>query len=78
MRFAANLEMYTNAVMNLRKSVFTVAAFLAAAGWLVSADRTPALTDAGKSALSRQLSEAVSHGDTPGVAALVVLGNTIS
>src|SRR5579875_1687665 len=30
------------------------------------------ISDSGKAALSRQLSNAVSHGDTPGVAALVV------
>jgi methyl acetate hydrolase len=35
------------------------------------AQHTPGFSDAGKAALSRQLNDAVAHGDTPGVVALV-------
>ena len=73
--------------MRLRKTAVTFAAFVALTGWLVStglaqtnthpsrpAEPTEAkgFSDAGKAALSRQLSGAVSRGDTPGVVALVV------
>jgi methyl acetate hydrolase len=73
--------------MRVHKTVHAVAAFVAIAGWLVpsglaqtgtqqhrGADHTQAqgFSGAGKAALSRQLSDAVARGDTPGVVALVV------
>src|SRR5437879_13865263 len=73
--------------MRLHKAGLSVALLLALAGWLVSpklaqtsgqpargTEHTQAagFSDAGKAALSRQLSDAVSRGDTPGVVALVV------
>jgi CubicO group peptidase (beta-lactamase class C family) len=73
--------------MKLHNTAVTHAAFVVLAGWLVasSPSRTNAqpvpgaehkqaqgLSDAGKAALSRQLSSAVGRGDTPGVVALVV------
>jgi methyl acetate hydrolase len=73
--------------MRLHKTVpFVAAAFAVLAGWLVpvlaqtsaqahrGTEHTKAegFSDAGKAALSRQLSDAVSRGDTPGVVALVV------
>src|ERR1700722_84941 len=68
--------------MRLQKTAVTVAAFVILAGWLGGTGITysnaqPAraeardFSDAGKDALSRQLSGAVSRGDTPGVVALV-------
>jgi len=74
-------------IMRLHKTAVTFATFVFLTGWLVStgsaqtnaqparaAEHTPAqgFSDAGKAALSRQLSSAVSRGDTPGVVALVV------
>jgi CubicO group peptidase (beta-lactamase class C family) len=72
--------------MRLHKIAIALAAFVALTGSLVSSaltqaeqpsrppERTAAkgFSDAGKAALSRQLSNAVSRGDTPGVVALVV------
>jgi methyl acetate hydrolase len=50
------------------------AAFFALAGWVVlpGAAQTTGFSEAGKAALSRQLSDAVARGDTPGVVAAVV------
>ncbi|HEY6340129.1 MAG TPA: serine hydrolase domain-containing protein [Bryobacteraceae bacterium] len=71
--------------MRLHKIVLTFALFVVLAGSLTlpglaqtnaeaarGAQHTQAFSDVGKAALSRQLSEAVAHGDTPGVVALVV------
>ena len=69
--------------MRLQKTAVTVAAFVILAGWLGGTGITysnaqPAraeardFSDAGKDALSRQLSGSVARGDTPGVVALVV------
>ena len=61
--------------MRLHKTAVTFAAFVALTGGLAStgrAQKQPGFTDAGKTAISSQLSGAVSRGDTPGVAALVV------
>jgi CubicO group peptidase (beta-lactamase class C family) len=73
--------------MRLQKTAVTYAAFVALTGWLVATApaqtnaqpvpaaehaNAPGFSDAGKAALSRQLNSAVSHGDTPGVVALVV------
>ena len=73
--------------MTLHKTAATFAVFVALTGWLASSElahvnaqptRPPGRTltqefsDTGKAALSRQLSGAVSRGDSPGVVALVV------
>jgi methyl acetate hydrolase len=73
--------------MRLHKTVLTVTAFVALAGCLVSARLTQTnaqslagaehkqaqgFSGGGKDALSHQLNDAVSRGDTPGVVALVV------
>jgi len=71
--------------MKLHKSALTVTAFVAIAGWLVSSglsqtsaqpahagEHKQSFSDAGKAALSHQLSGAVDRGDTPGVVGLVV------
>ena len=59
--------------MRLRKTAFILASILVVAGGLTSASIVaPKFSDAGKAALSQQLSTAVSRGDTPGVVALVV------
>ena len=73
--------------MRLRKIAIALAAFVALTGALVSSGfahtntqrssphervETKGLSAGGKAALSRQLSNAVSRGDTPGVVALVV------
>jgi CubicO group peptidase (beta-lactamase class C family) len=71
--------------MTLHKTAVIVAAFVAFTGWLPSTgpaqtnvqparavEQTKAFSDAGKAALSHQLSSAVSRGDTPGVVALLV------
>jgi CubicO group peptidase (beta-lactamase class C family) len=72
--------------MRLHKIAIALAAFVALTGSLVPSGLTQAkqpsrppertaakgFSDAGKAALSRQLSNAVSRGDTPGVVALVV------
>jgi methyl acetate hydrolase len=57
----------------------TIVALVAVTGWLISghAQATaqpgrPAFSDAAKATLSRQMTDAVSRGDTPGVVALVV------
>src|SRR5260370_10179696 len=76
--------------MRPHKTAFAVMLFMALAGWAVSAGRSqtkaqPAneaghaqgLSDAGKSALSSQLNEAVRRGDTPGVVALVVSRDSV-
>lgn len=72
--------------MTVHKTVQAVAAFVVLAGWIVPAglaqtsapphrgsNHTPAqgFSDAGKAALSHELSDAVARGDTPGVVALV-------
>ena len=73
--------------MKFHRIALTIAVSVALAGWLVSpglrqtnaqpsrkaahTQRT-GFSDAGKDALSRQLSDAVARGDTPGVVALVV------
>ena len=58
--------------MRLHKTTFTYAAFVAFTGWLaVGTGSAQTFSDAGKAALSHQLSGAVSRGDTPGVVALV-------
>src|SRR6201981_237182 len=79
-------------IMRLYKTAITLAAFVALTGSLVSSGlaqtstqrlRTPERTaakrfsDSGKAALSRQLSSAVTRGDTPGVVALVVSPNDV-
>jgi len=71
--------------MKLRKTVLTITLFAALVAWPVSAGfsqtgaqtankagHTQGFSDSGKAAVSRQLSEAVGRGDTPGVVALVV------
>jgi methyl acetate hydrolase len=73
--------------MTFHKTAFTTAVFIALVSWLAPAGaaqtsaqsssataHTPArgFSEAGKAALSRQLSDAVARGDTPGVVALVV------
>lgn len=73
--------------MKLRNSALAITLFIAAAGWPIctaSAQTTEqlarkgdhaeshAFSDAGKAALSKQLSDAVNRGDTPGVVALIV------
>src|ERR1700686_3427674 len=73
--------------MRLCKTALAVAVFAALAALPVSpahaqtnpqpsrgteATQAQGFSEAGKAALSRQLSEAVAHGDTPGVVALVV------
>jgi methyl acetate hydrolase len=76
--------------MRLHTIVVTFAAFIALEGSLASpglaqtkvqpargAQQTQGFSDAGKAALSRQLSEAVARGDTPGVVALVVGRNGV-
>ena len=78
--------------MRRYKTAVTLAAFVALTGSLVSSglaqtstqrSRTPERTEAkgfsadGKAALSRQLSTAVTRGDTPGVVALVVSPNDV-
>jgi len=75
--------------MRLKKKIaVSVAAFVILAGFLgvagiayTNAQPAPAegksFSDAGKAALSRQLSDSVAHGDTPGVAALVVDQNSV-
>ena len=84
-------EVARNHQIETAQGRYYFAAFLAIAGWLVSAgiartliqtkaaparaaerSEAPRFSDAGKAALSRQLSNAVSRGDTPGVVALVV------
>ncbi len=74
-------------IMRQHKIAIALAAFVALTGTLVSSGlaqtnaprsrppertETKGFSDAGKAALSRQLSDAVSRGDTPGVVALVV------
>ncbi len=61
--------------MTPHKTALTCATLVALAGWpAAAAENTQAkrFSGAGKAALSRQLSGAVSRGDTPGVVALVV------
>jgi len=60
--------------MKLHKTSVAFAAFAVLTGWLVSigSAQTKGYSDAGKASLSRQLNDAVSRGDTPGVVALVV------
>jgi methyl acetate hydrolase len=71
--------------MRLHKTALIVAAFVAVTGWLPSTgpaqtsahparanEQAKVFSAAGEAALSRQLSSAVSRGDTPGVVALVV------
>ncbi|MGA8144963.1 MAG: serine hydrolase domain-containing protein [Candidatus Acidiferrales bacterium] len=67
--------------MRLYRFFITFAAFVGLLACLVStglaqtvapANQAPAFSDAAKAALSRQLSSAVTRGDTPGVVALVV------
>ena len=73
--------------MKLGTAALAITLFVASAGWLictVSAQtneqlagrgdhaETHRFSDTGKAALSRQLSEAVNRGDTPGVVALIV------
>src|SRR6202167_890033 len=55
--------------MRLLRIAVTFAAIVTPSGWQATAQE---LSDAGKAAISRQLSGAVSRGDTPGVVALVV------
>jgi CubicO group peptidase (beta-lactamase class C family) len=59
--------------MRLHKPSAAFAAFAVLTGCLVSTGsaQTKGYSDAGKAALSRQLNDAVSRGDTPGVVALV-------
>jgi methyl acetate hydrolase len=79
-------------IMRLRKIAIALAAFVALTGSLVSSalaqtntqrPRPPEQTepkgfsDSGKAALSRQLTNAVSRGDTPGVVALIVGPNDV-
>src|ERR1700691_3528845 len=54
--------------MRLLRIAVTFAAIVTPSGWQATAQE---LSDAGKAAISRQLSGAVSRGDTPGVVALV-------
>ncbi len=79
----ALIGVYATAIMRLKKSAFAVAVFVIFAGLLdvagianTRAQSSPVqarnFSDSGKAALSRQLSESVAHGDTPGVVALVV------
>ncbi len=66
-------------MMSLNK---TAVALLALTGWLISGlaqttaqpghPKANVFSDAGKATLSRQMTDAVSRGDTPGVVALVV------
>src|SRR5258705_11895714 len=62
--------------MRLHKTAITFAASVVLTGWLVSTGsaqiNAQGFSDAGKAALSSQLSSAVTRGDTPGVVALVV------
>ncbi len=60
--------------MHLRKSTFIATAFAALASSLAppAIAQTNVFSDAAKSEFLRQLNSAVSHGDTPGVVALVV------
>ena len=60
--------------MRLHRTSVPFAAFVALTGWLASTGsaQTKGYSDASKAALSRQLNDAVSRGDTPGVVALVV------
>jgi methyl acetate hydrolase len=73
--------------MTLHRTATTFAAFVALTGWLVSSELaqvnaqptrppgqivTHGFSDTGKAVLSRQLSSAVSRGDSPGVVALIV------
>jgi len=73
--------------MKLRTTALGITLFVTSAGWpicVVSAQTNKQLTrrgdlaesrglsDAGKAALSRQLSDAVNRGDTPGVVALII------
>jgi len=60
--------------MHLHKSAFFATAFAALASSLASPAiaQTKVFSGAAKSEFSRQLNSAVSHGDTPGVVALVV------
>jgi CubicO group peptidase (beta-lactamase class C family) len=58
--------------MRLRKTAVTFAAFVVLTVWAAARLQAQGFSDAGKAALSRQLSNAVSRGDTPGVVALVV------
>src|ERR1700691_2098949 len=55
--------------MRLLRIAVTFAAIVTPSGWQATAQE---LSDAGKAAISRQLSGAVSRGDSPGVVALVV------
>ena len=59
-------------IMRLRKTAVTFAAFVVLTVWAAARLQAQGFSDAGKAALSRQLSNAVSRGDTPGVVALVV------
>lgn len=65
------------------KRAISVIAFLTLAGSLPSArlaaqiTPAPRLPTAGETALSRQLTEAVARGDTPGVTAIVVASNAV-
>ena len=57
--------------MRLHNTAVSFAAFVVLTGWTFAqparaAEHAPVYTDAGKAALSRQLSSAVSRGDTPG------------
>src|SRR6185369_15388803 len=71
--------------MRPHKTALTFPAFVVLVGWLVSTgsaqtnaqparavEQTRGFSDAGRAALSSQLSSAVTRGDTPGVVALVV------
>jgi methyl acetate hydrolase len=64
------------AYMMLRQMACNVAAIAAIAGWLgtagVAQTSEHEFSDAGKAALSRQLTDAVDRSDTPGVVALIV------
>src|SRR5580700_6355290 len=73
--------------MKLRNTALAITLFVASAGWPICTasaqtneqlarrgdhSESHGLSDAGKVALSRQLSDAVNRGDTPGVVALIV------
>jgi methyl acetate hydrolase len=92
MQLQRSKKLGSREIMRLHKIAMTLAAFLALTGSLVSSgfaqsntqrsrplERTEVkgFSAAGKSALSRQLSNAVSRGDTPGVVALVVGPNDV-
>jgi len=79
-------------IMRLRRIAITLAAFVALTGSLVSSSlaqtntqpsrppertETRGFSDSGKAALSSQLSNAVSRGETPGVVALIVGPNDV-